>query len=399
MPFHTIAEAIEDIANGRMIIVVDDEDRENEGDLVLAAQFATPDNINFMITHAKGLVCLPVTDELLEKWDLKEMVYHNEDAFKTAFTVSVDASPAQQVSTGISAADRAKTIQVFINPNSKKGDLISPGHIFPLRARRMGVLRRAGHTEAAVDLARLAGLPPAGVICEIIKENGEMARVPDLQTFAQSHGLKMITIKDLIRYRVEKERFIEKVETVQLPTAHGDFVLTAYKDVVNDKLHLALTKGTFSADKPVLVRVHSECLTGDVFHSARCDCGEQLHTAMQMIEQEGCGVVLYMKQEGRGIGLDNKLRAYKLQESGVNTVDANLALGFEADLRDYGVGAQILLDLGIRQLRLMTNNPTKVVGLEGYGLEIVERVPIVIQPNPHNASYLQTKSEKMGHLF
>jgi 3,4-dihydroxy 2-butanone 4-phosphate synthase / GTP cyclohydrolase II len=399
MIFHPIADAIEDIANGRMVIVVDDEDRENEGDLVLAAQFATPDNINFMITHAKGLVCLPVTDELLEKWDLKEMVYHNEDAFKTAFTVSVDGSPAQQVTTGISSADRAKTIQIFINPNSKKSDLISPGHIFPLRARRMGVLRRAGHTEASVDLARLAGLPPAGVICEIIKEDGTMARVPDLVTFAKQHDLKMITIKDLIKYRVEKERFIEKRETVNLPTSHGEFELTAYQDIVNDKLHLALTKGDLSGGQPALVRVHSECLTGDVFHSSRCDCGEQLEASMKMIEKEGRGVVLYMKQEGRGIGLENKLKAYKLQEGGANTVDANLALGFDPDLRDYGVGAQILLDLGVRQLRLMTNNPTKIVGLEGYGLEITERVPIVIEPNPHNASYLQTKADKMGHIF
>jgi 3,4-dihydroxy 2-butanone 4-phosphate synthase/GTP cyclohydrolase II len=399
MIFHPIADAIEDIANGRMVIVVDDEDRENEGDLVLAAQFATPDNINFMITHAKGLVCLPVTDELLEKWDLKEMVHQNEDAFKTAFTVSVDGSPAQQVTTGISSADRAKTIQIFINPNSKKGDLISPGHIFPLRARRMGVLRRAGHTEASVDLARLAGLPPAGVICEIIKEDGTMARVPDLIAFAKQHDLKMITIKDLIRYRVEKERFIEKGETVHLPTTHGEFALTSYKDSINDKLHLALTKGDLSGDQPVLVRVHSECLTGDVFHSSRCDCGEQLQAAMQMIENEGRGVILYMKQEGRGIGLENKLKAYKLQENGANTVDANLALGFDPDLRDYGVGAQILLDLGLRKLRLMTNNPTKIVGLEGYGLEIAERVPIVVSPNPHNASYLQAKADKMGHIF
>ncbi len=399
MIFHPIADAIEDIANGRMVIVVDDEDRENEGDLVLAAQFATPDNINFMITHAKGLVCLPVTDELLEKWDLKEMVHHNEDAFKTAFTVSVDGSPSQQVTTGISSADRAKTIQIFINPNSKKSDLISPGHIFPLRARRMGVLRRAGHTEASVDLARLAGLPPAGVICEIIKEDGTMARVPDLVTFAKQHDLKMITIKDLIKYRVEKERFIEKRETVNLPTSHGEFELTAYQDIVNDKLHLALTKGDLSGGQPALVRVHSEGLTGDVFHSSRCDCGEQLEASMKMIEKEGRGVVLYMKQEGRGIGLENKLKAYKLQEGGANTVDANLALGFDPDLRDYGVGAQILLDLGVRQLRLMTNNPTKIVGLEGYGLEITERVPIVIEPNPHNASYLQTKADKMGHIF
>ena len=399
MIFHSIAAAIEDIANGRMVIVVDDEDRENEGDLVLAAQFATPDNINFMITHAKGLVCLSVTDELLEKWDLKEMVHHNEDVLKTAFTVSVDGAPSQRVSTGISSADRAKTIQIFINPNSKKGDLISPGHIFPLRARRMGVLRRAGHTEASVDLARLAGLPPAGVICEIIKEDGDMARVPDLVVFAKQYNLKIITIKDLIRYRIEKERFIEKRATVKLPTAHGDFSLTAYQDIINDKLHLALTKGDLSGAQPVLVRVHSECLTGDVFHSSRCDCGEQLQASMQMIEAEGRGVVLYMKQEGRGIGLENKLKAYKLQENGANTVEANLALGFDADLRDYGVGAQILLDLGLRKLRLMTNNPTKIVGLEGYGLEITARVPIVIPSNPHNASYLQAKADQMGHLF
>ncbi len=397
--FNTIAEAIEDIQNGKMVIVVDDEDRENEGDLVMAAHFVTPEAINFMIRHAKGLVCLPASDEILERLSLKEMVAKNEDHYQTAFTVSIDAAPTKGVSTGISPADRAKTIQLFIHPHSKKSDFVTPGHVFPLRAQKMGVLRRAGHTEAAVDLARLAGLAPAGVICEIIKESGDMARVPDLMTFAKKHKLRIITIKELIQYRIQQERFITKIETTKLPTDFGEFNIVCYRDNINDKFHLALVKGSVAKQKHVLVRVHSECVTGDVFHSNRCDCGEQLHTAMQMIEKEGTGVILYMRQEGRGIGIDNKLKAYRLQDEGSDTVEANLKLGFQPDLRDYGVGAQILLDLGITSLNLITNNPTKIVGLEGYGIHIHKRVPLVIEPNVHNARYLQTKSEKMGHLL
>lgn len=397
-PFSSIPDAINDIANGKMVVVVDDEDRENEGDLVMAASFVTPDAINFMIRYGKGLVCLPVTEDLLDHWDLKEMVEKNEDRLQTSFTVSIDAAPHLGVSTGISAADRARTIQTFINPQAASKDIVSPGHIFPLRAKKMGVLRRAGHTEAAVDLARMAGVAPAGVICEIIKENGQMARVPDLIEFAQAHGLKMITIKELIRHRIREERFIEKIESVPLPTEFGQFDISCYRDVINGKDHLALTKGSISGKANVLVRVHSECVTGDVFHSARCDCGSQLHEAMRMVEAAGAGVILYMRQEGRGIGIANKLRAYKLQDNGHDTVEANIQLGFAPDLRDYGVGAQILLDLGLKSINLITNNPTKVVGLEGYGIEINTRVPLLIAPNQHNAHYLRTKNEKMGHL-
>ena len=397
--FNTIEEAVSDIKNGRMVIVVDDEDRENEGDLVMAAHFVTPEAINFMIKHGKGLVCLPVTDDDLERFDIKEMVKHNQEALQTAFTVSVEASAKHGVTTGISASDRAKTIQVFINPLSKKEDIVSPGHVFPLRARRMGVLRRAGHTEAAVDLARLSGLHPSGVICEIIKDDGDMARVPDLVIFAKEHSLKMITIKDLIQYRLQKERFIERGESVSMPTQFGDFKAISFRDIINDRTHVALIKGDLSKEKNVLVRVHSECLTGDVFHSLRCDCGEQLKVAMQMIEKNGSGAILYMKQEGRGIGIENKLKAYKLQDQGLDTVEANIKLGFPPDLREYGVGAQILLDLGVTRLNLITNNPTKIVGLEGYGIIINERVAISIEPNKHNESYLKTKSERMGHLL
>ncbi len=397
--FNSIAEAIQDIANGKMIIVVDDENRENEGDLVMAAHFATPDAINFMIKHGKGLVCLPSTEEFLKHFDLHEMVEKNQDNFQTAFTVSIDAAKHHGVSTGISASDRAKTIQIFINPNATKNDISTPGHIFPLKAKTMGVLRRAGHTEAAVDLARLAGLSPAGVICEIIKENGDMARVPDLFEFAKKHHLKIITIKDLIHYRIRKERFIIRMESAKLPTEFGDFEIICYQDMVNNKEHVAIVKGDVTKPKSVLVRVHSECLTGDIFGSKRCDCGPQLHAAMKMIDEAGCGAILYMKQEGRGIGLVNKLKAYRLQEQGADTVEANIKLGFPADLRDYGVGAQILLDLGIESLDLITNNPTKIVALEGYGININSRVPLKIDSNPHNEAYLKTKIEKMGHLL
>ncbi len=397
--FNKIEHAIEDISNGKFVIVVDDEDRENEGDLVIAAQFATPENINFMIKNAKGLVCLPATDSILNKFDLKQMVDENKDTLKTAFTVSIDAAKKHGITTGISAAERAKTIQTFISPSAQQSDIVSPGHIFPLKAREMGVLKRAGHTEAAVDLAKLAGLAPAGVICEIIKDDGEMARRDELFEFANAHNLKIITIKDLIRYRVNKERFIKKIETVKMPTKHGNFMLTCYLDMINDKYHYALTTGSWDQNTNLLVRVHSECITGDIFGSERCDCGPQLDTAMQMIAKEGTGAILYMSQEGRGIGIANKLKAYKLQEEGADTVEANEKLGFKADLRDYGVGAQMMLDLDIRKLRLITNNPKKIIGLEGYGLEVVERVPIEIPPSKNNHKYLNTKAEKLGHMF
>jgi 3,4-dihydroxy 2-butanone 4-phosphate synthase / GTP cyclohydrolase II len=397
--FNTIKEAIDDIRNGKMVVVVDDEDRENEGDLVMAAHFVTPEAINFMIRYGKGLVCMPILDEYLERFEIGDMVKENKEGMRTAFTVSVEASAEHGVTTGISASDRAKTIQVFLDDRSRKDDIVSPGHIFPLRAREMGVLKRAGHTEASVDLARLAGLKPAGVICEIIKPDGEMARVPDLIEFSKEHNLKLITIKDLIHYRVQTERFISKVETVKLPTDFGDFDLTCYKDEINDKFHFALTMGTFKEDDAALVRVHSECITGDVFGSKRCDCGPQLETAMKMIGEAGHGAILYMSQEGRGIGIANKLKAYKLQEQGLDTVEANEKLGFAPDLRDYGVGAQMLLDLGIKKMKLITNNPTKIVGLEGYGLEVEERVSIKIEPGKHNKNYLNTKEKRMGHML
>lgn len=396
--FDLVQDAVSDIASGKMVIVVDDENRENEGDLIMAASFATSEAINFMIKNAKGLVCLPVTDDILEKFELKDMVARNKDQFQTAFTVSIDGAPSLGISTGISAGDRARTIQAFINPLTKQEDIVTPGHVFPLRARKMGVLRRAGHTEAAVDLSRLAGLPPAGIICEIIKEDGDMARVPQLMEFAKIHNLKIITIQDLIRYRIEKESFIELIEEIKMPTRFGDFQCFCYKDIINDKLHLALVKGKVSAEIAVNVRVHSECFTGDVLHSLRCDCGPQLDAAMQMIQEAENGIILYMRQEGRGIGLENKIKAYKLQDNGKDTVEANKALGFDADLREYGVGAQILRNLGVRKLNLITNNPRKVVGLDGYGLKIENRIPLIIPPNKHNEHYLKTKFSKLGHI-
>jgi 3,4-dihydroxy 2-butanone 4-phosphate synthase / GTP cyclohydrolase II len=394
----TIAEAIEDIKNGKLIIVVDDEDRENEGDFICAADWISPEIVNFMSKEGRGLICAAITEERCEELGLGMMVGTNSAVYETPFTISVDLI-GHGCSTGISASDRAKTIKALVSPATIPEDLGRPGHIFPLKARKEGVLRRAGHTEASVDFARLAGLTPAGVLVEILKEDGEMARLPDLRIIADKFGFKLVTIKDLIAYRMEKERLIRKEETVKMPTAYGDFTLTAYKQIDTGDLHLALVKGTWEENEPILVRVHSSCVTGDIFGSCRCDCGEQLHAAMEKVEKAGKGVVLYMNQEGRGIGLVNKLKAYKLQEEGLDTVEANLQLGFKMDAREYGVGAQILHDLGVRKIRLMSNNPKKRVGLISYGLEIVEAVGLEIVPNEHNEKYLQTKRDKMGHAI
>jgi 3,4-dihydroxy 2-butanone 4-phosphate synthase/GTP cyclohydrolase II len=396
-PFATIDEALEDIRQGKMVVVCDDEDRENEGDLTMAAQFATPEAVNFMATHGRGLICLSLTPQRCDELGLDLMAAKNESPFETPFTVSIEAR--EGVTTGISAHDRARTIQVAIDPESSPRDLVQPGHIFPLKSRAGGVLERIGQTEAAVDLARLAGLNPAGVICEVMNDDGTMARVPDLVEYCKRHGLKMITVADLIAYRRRHDKLVERVVSTKLPTGFGDFEAVGYRELVGGKHHVALVKGDVDGKQDVLVRVHSECLTGDVFHSLRCDCGEQLESALAMIEREGEGVLLYLSQEGRGIGLLNKLRAYKLQEGGLDTVEANLQLGLPADLRDYGIGAQILVDLGLTSIRILTNNPKKIRGLEGYGLSVSEQLPIEHIANPHNEGYLRAKRDRLGHTL
>ncbi len=398
MKFNTIEEALDDIKAGKMIILVDDEDRENEGDLTMAAEKVTPEAINFMATHGRGLICLSLTPERVEHLQLPMMTTDNTSSFGTAFTISIEAKKG--VTTGISAADRAKTIKTAIDPKSGPEDLARPGHVFPLRSKPGGVLQRTGQTEGSVDLSRLAGLYPAGVICEIMNADGTMSRVPQLTEFAKKHDLKIVTVKDLIAYRVKKESLVRRVAVTKLPTSHGnEFTAILYANDIDRQSHIALVKGEIKEDDEVMVRVHSECLTGDVFGSMRCDCGEQLHNAMQMIDKEGKGVILYMRQEGRGIGIEGKLKAYELQDKGKDTVEANLALGYKADLRDYGVGAQILRDLGVRKLRLLTNNPKKIVGLEGYGLTVVSRIPIEMQPHTKNIHYLKVKKSKLGHML
>lgn len=398
MKFNTIEEAVEDIRKGKMVILVDDEDRENEGDLTMAAEAVTPEAINFMAMQGRGLICLSLTPERVEQLQLPMMTTDNTSSFGTAFTISIEAK--RGVTTGISAADRATTIKTAINPKSGHDDLARPGHVFPLRARPGGVLQRAGQTEGSVDLARLAGLYPAGVICEIMNNDGTMARVPQLVEFAKKFGLKIVTVKDLIAYRVRKESLVRRVAVTRMPTSYGrDFTAILYANDIDGMNHIALVKGDIKPGDEVLVRVHSECLTGDVFGSLRCDCGEQLHNAMQMIDEEGKGIILYMRQEGRGIGLEGKLRAYELQDRGKDTVEANLALGFKADLRDYGLGAQILRDIGVRKIKLLTNNPKKIIGLEGYGLTVVSRVPIEMHPHAKNIHYLKVKKSKLGHIL
>ncbi|HET9737487.1 MAG TPA: bifunctional 3,4-dihydroxy-2-butanone-4-phosphate synthase/GTP cyclohydrolase II [Solirubrobacteraceae bacterium] len=393
--FVSIDEAIEEIRAGRMVVVCDDEDRENEGDLTLAAQFATPEAINFMAKEGRGLICLALTPQRCDELGLDLMAAKNESPFDTPFTVTIEARDG--VTTGISAADRARTIQVAIDPAAAPRDLVQPGHIFPLKAKPGGVLERTGQTEAAVDLARLAGLNPSGVICEVMNDDGTMARVPDLERYCARHGLKMITVADLIAYRRRHDKLVERVVTTRLPTGFGEFDVVGYRSLVDDKHHVAMVKGEIDGQPDVLVRVHSECLTGDVFHSLRCDCGEQLESALAMIEREGRGVLLYLAQEGRGIGLLNKLKAYNLQDKGLDTVDANLELGLPVDLRDYGIGAQILADLGLTSIRILTNNPKKIRGLEGYGLSVTDQIPIVHAANPHNEAYLRAKRDRLGH--
>jgi 3,4-dihydroxy 2-butanone 4-phosphate synthase/GTP cyclohydrolase II len=395
--FNTIESVIADLQKGKTVIEVDDADRENEGDLIMAAQFVTAATVNFMAKYGRGLICVPTTSERLQQLGIERMVRQNRESFKTDFQVSVDA--ARGVTTGISAADRAEAIRILADPTAVPNDLVQPGHVFPLRARSGGVLQRAGHTEAAVDLATLAGCRPIGILCEIMNDDGTMARLPQLLRFARHHRLKICTVADLIQYRRTREKLVERIETVKMPTDYGDFDLHLYRSKVDGQHHLALVCGSVAGAKNVLVRVHSECLTGDVFGSRRCDCGPQLHQAMRQIAASGAGVLVYMRQEGRGIGLAPKIRAYKLQEQGYDTVEANRKLGFDMDLREYGLGAQILSDLGLKTIRLLTNNPRKVVGLEGYGLKIVEQVPIRTKPNPHNARYLETKRKKMGHLL